>query len=198
MTKELPSKTQLITHRVDSAVIAQKWTFYVPGDHSCFGKEILWLVGLTITGRISANDIPCFVSLHNYWTLNEIRTNVSMYDPQVRRIAWYQRCMVCYYSQGRNKVNKIKSWVGMGFLLIYILRYQCLLCQYYEACLFLFYFQIWLPLSSHVIQTRDVNNRDWTWKSENLWDFSIVPHKGIEKSGRKSPVKEAELQRKGF
>ena len=93
------------------------------------------------------------------------------------------------YSQGRNKVNKIKGWIGIGFLLIYIPRYQCLLCQYYEACLFLFYFQIWLPLSSHVIQTRDVDNRYWTWKSEKLWDFSVVPCEGIEKSGGEKVLK---------
>ena len=48
------------------------------------------------------------------------------------------------------------------------------------------------------IQTRDANNRGWTWKSENLWDFSVVPCEGIENRGEKKFWKEAELQRKSF
>ena len=104
-----------------------------------------------------------------------------------------------YYSQGRNKVNKIKGWIGKGFLLIYIPRYQCLLCQYYEACLFLFYFQIWLPLSSHVIQTREADNRDWTLKKWESMGFQCSPMwRYWEEWGRKRPEKRLSCRERAF
>ena len=190
-------KRQLIAYHLDSGIVLQKLTFYVPDDHSCFGEEGLWLAELKITGRASTNDIARVASLHNCWTLNEIRTKYQItFKSEERSLLSTLYGLSCYYSERRNKVNKINRWIGIYFLLIYTF------CAINACC---------VNIMKHVCSFSTFRS-DYLWArtwfrqrmrtTEKKWEsvgFQYSPIcKGIEKSGRKKCWKRLSCGERAF